>query len=599
MGAGPGLGDPQMIPTGHTDLVLATIGEEFGWLGIFVVLVTLGLVIVRSLRIATRAPGDYTFFLVLGLTITLAAQALLIACGLLGLLPLSGVVTPFLSFGRSSMLANCLAIGVVLAVAERARGPSCSFARPVRWVKVVLVLAGFAVLSRAAWVQVVRADETLTAASLTLQGDGARRYTYNPRLLAAARRSSAAPFSIATACRLRRAGAAELTRHKETFAHLGINLDEACPPRDGRCYPFGGSLFHVIGDWNTQRNWAASNTSFVERDADRDLRGYDDGAKVIEITNARTAATQATIRRDYRALVPLVRHRYEPDHPAVVALRQGVHDVKTTIDVRLQLRAAWTLERHIRDNKYSRGAIVVLDPASGDVLASVSYPWPSKDPAAASVEEDAKAHPLSIARATGCIRLDDIQAGDRDGSAASGSVARADGVHVPSSARFARGDPASRLDASDSRRRTGQVAARLRGDDPRHRRILQRLFRAARRARRTTGARGDIGHVPHRRRGTGDGGELRKALRSRPTARAKCWRRRCGWRWWRERSRQAASSRSRLVTTGSRTEDGGSRAEAGEARTRNRRRSRMPPKPGCARWTGGWRRRSQERCVRW
>ncbi len=395
-GTGPGLGDPQMIPAGHTDLVLATIGEEFGWLGIFVVLVALGLVIMRSLRIATRAPGDYTFFLVFGLTITLAAQALLIASGLLGLLPLSGVVTPFLSFGRSSMLANCFAIGVVLAVAERARGPvRPSFARQVRWVRVALVIAGLAVLSRAAWVQVVRADETLTEASLTLQGDGARRYTYNPRLLAAARTIERGTILDRQGVPLASSRLAELTKHKDTFAHLGINLDEACPPREtGRCYPFGGSLFHVVGDWNTQRNWAASNTSFVERDTDRDLRGYDDGAKVVEIRNARTGVAQATIRRDYRALVPLVRHRYQPDHPDVVALRQGVRDVMTTIDVRLQLRVARALERHIRENRYSRGAIVVMDPANGNVLASVSYPWPSKDQAAASVEDDAKAQPL-------------------------------------------------------------------------------------------------------------------------------------------------------------------------------------------------------------
>ncbi len=75
-------------------------------------------------------------------------------------------------------------------------------------------------------------------------------------------------------------------------------------------------------------------------------------------------------------------------------MRQGVRDVMTTIDVRLQLRAARALERYIRENRYSRGAIVVMDPASGNVLASVSYPWPSKEPAAANVEDDAKAQPL-------------------------------------------------------------------------------------------------------------------------------------------------------------------------------------------------------------
>jgi cell division protein FtsW (lipid II flippase) len=376
-GTGPGLGDPQMIPAGHTDLVLATIGEEYGWYGVLVVLLTLGLVVWRSLRIALRAPGDYTFFLVLGLTITLAAQALLIAAGLLGLLPLSGVVTPFLSFGRSSMLANCAAIGIVLAVAERARGPvRAPFARPVRWVSIVLLVAAGTVLVRAFWVQVLRGDETLTAASLTLQGDGARRYTYNPRLLAAARTIERGTIRDRNGVPLAFGRREDARKWQATFDQLGVRLDPACQAGEARCYPFGGLTFHLLGDWNTQRLWAASNTSFVERDSDRALRGYDDGARAVQVTNTRTGAATYTIKRDYRALVPLVRHRYEPEHPQVLALHQAARDVTTTIDVRLQMRIARTLERHIRENHYTRGAVVVIDPASGALLASVSYPWP-------------------------------------------------------------------------------------------------------------------------------------------------------------------------------------------------------------------------------
>ncbi len=69
-----------------------------------------------------RAPGDFTALLAIGVVLALGVQALVIGGGLLGLIPLTGVVTPFLSYGRSSMLANCFAIGVVLAVARR-RGP--------------------------------------------------------------------------------------------------------------------------------------------------------------------------------------------------------------------------------------------------------------------------------------------------------------------------------------------------------------------------------------------------------------------------------------------------------------------------------------------
>jgi len=398
-GSGPGLGDPQIIPAGHTDLVLATVGEELGWIGVLVVLLTLGVIIYRALRIATRAPGDFTFFLVLGLTVTLAAQALLIAAGLLGLLPLSGVVTPFLSFGRSSMLANCLAIGIVLAVSERARGPvRAPFVRPVRWVGIVFLTAASLVLLRAAWVQVVRADETLVAASLTLQGDGARRYTYNPRLIAAARTIGRGTIFDRHGVPLASSRPEELLRQKAALDALGVRLDTACPERESRCYPLGGVAFHVLGDWSTQRNWAARNTSFVERDSDRDLRGYDDHAKVVEVANARTGVPTPTIVRDYRALIPLVRYRYEPSHPAVLAIHRGVRDVTTTLDARLQVRVARALERHIREHRYTHGAVVVLNPADGSLLASVSYPWPNDGPRPAGSRDAADQEWLDRAR---------------------------------------------------------------------------------------------------------------------------------------------------------------------------------------------------------
>src|SRR5438270_336663 len=81
----------------------------------------------------------------------------------------------------------------------------------------------------------------------------------------------------------------------------------------------------------------------------------------------------STIRRDYRELVPLLRHRYQPDDPAVAALRRRSHDVRLTIDAGLQIRVAAIIEAHA--NKASgKAAAVVLDPDTGAVLASVSYP---------------------------------------------------------------------------------------------------------------------------------------------------------------------------------------------------------------------------------
>src|SRR5262249_54087142 len=116
-GSGEGLGSPAAIPQGHTDFVLAALREELGWVGLIAFVSLYAFVCWRCLRIARSAPGDFTTLLAVGVVLVLSVQALVIAGGLLGLIPLSGVVTPFLSYGRSSMAANCAAIGIVLSVA--------------------------------------------------------------------------------------------------------------------------------------------------------------------------------------------------------------------------------------------------------------------------------------------------------------------------------------------------------------------------------------------------------------------------------------------------------------------------------------------------
>ena len=105
-GTGIGLGEPQLVPAAHTDLVLAAVGEEWGFLGIAAVFALYALVVYRAIRAALRARSDYEFFLAAGLAAATALQILLIAGCALGVLPLSGVVTPFLGYGRSSMLSN-------------------------------------------------------------------------------------------------------------------------------------------------------------------------------------------------------------------------------------------------------------------------------------------------------------------------------------------------------------------------------------------------------------------------------------------------------------------------------------------------------------
>jgi cell division protein FtsW (lipid II flippase)/cell division protein FtsI/penicillin-binding protein 2 len=396
-GSGAGLGSPNTIPEGHTDFVLAAIGEELGWVGLAIVVALYAFVCWRSLRIAARAPGDFSTFLVVGLVLVLGVQALVIAGGLVGLMPLSGVVTPFLSYGRSSMLANCVAVGVVLSVARRQSAERAHMRRPLRLVAAVLSLAGAAVLTRAAWIQVVHADDLAAASSLTEQADGGYRFEYNPRLLTAARTLTRGTIYDRNGLPLATSRSDETAALSATYENAGGVAVSDCAPPSSRCYPLGGLAFHLIGDWTHQTNWAARNSSYLERDNDARLKGYDDRAQLVEVVNPRTGRRGQALRRDLGALLPLVRQRYRPGSRAVVAIRSQPRDVKTTLDARLQVRVAAALRDGIAAGRFARGAAVVLDAATGELLAAASYPWPTEQMIDSAGMEEAAADGRSTA----------------------------------------------------------------------------------------------------------------------------------------------------------------------------------------------------------
>ena len=404
-GAGLGFGDPQLIPAGHTDLVLAAVGEELGLPGLLVVFTLSALLAHRALRIALDAPGDYTFFLALGLGLNVVFQLLLISAGLLGLMPLTGVATPWLSYGRSSMLANFVAFGILLAISERSTGRAGKpeFEPAVRWLTAALALLFAVVIGRVVFVQVVRADQFAASSALTVQADGARRFQYNPRLLEVARLIIRGTITDRNGVPLATSRRADLEAHAQELEELGVKAAEACPDPEARCYPFGGLTFHLLGDWRTQVNWAASNTSFVERDSDARLRGYDDRARSIEVADPRDGSRTKVLRRDLSEIVPLLRHRYQPDHEAVRRILDRPRDVRLTIDMRLQVKVAEALESGIERAGRQDGAAVVLS-ETGELLAAVSYPWPMASagspvrPATAQAPDDASDRLLDRAR---------------------------------------------------------------------------------------------------------------------------------------------------------------------------------------------------------
>ncbi len=377
-GMGIGLGDPQLVPAAHTDLILAALGEEWGYLGVAAVFALYALVVWRAIRAALRARTDYEFFLAAGLAAATALQILLIAGGALGVLPLSGVVTPFLSYGRSSMFANFAVIAILLAISARGSDESRSipFRGPMRAAAVLFTIGAGAILAKAAYVQVFRSGPTMGEGTLVVQADGARRYQYNPRLTDIMRDIPKGTIYDRNGLPLATSNWDELEKHRAQYKALGVDIDRACRKTDQRHYPFGGLMFDLLGDLRTRTRWAASNTSFVERDSARRLRGYDERPTLVEVKNPTTGKMDRVVKYDYRELLPLVRHRHDPQNPAVRAVLDRPRDVKMSVDATLQVRLGQILAAQLKQAGQDKGAAVVMDPSTGDLLAAVSYPLP-------------------------------------------------------------------------------------------------------------------------------------------------------------------------------------------------------------------------------
>jgi cell division protein FtsI/penicillin-binding protein 2/cell division protein FtsW (lipid II flippase) len=354
-GSGPGWGDPEMIPAGNTDLVLPAIGEEWGFLGVAAVFLLFAFLITRALNTAVRAATHYGLFLALGLASLIAFEMLLISSGVLGALPLSGVVSPFLSSGNTAMLANFLVFALLLSISadRREREPEALLHVPVNWFKGALALASLALLVMAARYQVFQDAAYLARDAHSFEQDGVKRPQHNPRLNSLAREIPRGTIYDRNGIPLATSDWQELERHRADYTALGISLDQAASRFESRHYPFGSAFAKVVGDLRTGDNFHATNASLVEHDSNPTLQGY-----------------------DYTELAGLVRQRHQPGNPAIARVLARDRNVRLTLDARLQVRAQQILEKHLRQARLEKGSIVVMSAATGDVLALVSAPAP-------------------------------------------------------------------------------------------------------------------------------------------------------------------------------------------------------------------------------
>jgi len=124
LGKGLGNGQPFWTPLVQSDLVFTSFGEELGLTGVMALLLLYGLFVQRGLRTAMLVKDDYSKLLASGLSFMFALQVFVIVGGVTNLIPLTGITTPFLSQGGSSLIASWLLVAVLARLSDAARRPA-------------------------------------------------------------------------------------------------------------------------------------------------------------------------------------------------------------------------------------------------------------------------------------------------------------------------------------------------------------------------------------------------------------------------------------------------------------------------------------------
>ncbi|MDQ0991910.1 FtsW/RodA/SpoVE family cell cycle protein [Streptomyces sp. V3I7] len=125
LGTGWGQGHSEQIRfAANSDFILATFGEELGLAGLMAILLVYGLIVERGARTALAARDPFGKLLAMGLSGAFALQVFVVAGGVMGLIPLTGMTMPFLAYGGSSVIANWALIGILIRISDTARRPA-------------------------------------------------------------------------------------------------------------------------------------------------------------------------------------------------------------------------------------------------------------------------------------------------------------------------------------------------------------------------------------------------------------------------------------------------------------------------------------------
>ena len=420
-GQGWGEGKPSLVPAFHTDMILSSIGEQLGWIGLLMVVIALAVLLRKMAVIGYQVGHPFAFYLCLGFSIVIGVQFFIIALGSSGIIPLTGVTVPFLSFGRVSMILNLAAFGIVLSfcnsikeetiVSTSVRQKSVEqYSYPIAMVTMVFLFFAVSTLFIWQYYQLWKRNSTLIRPAYVINNQGAPVVEYNPRIGLLVRNMYAGRIYDRKGILLATSDKSEIT--PEIYTSLGIDqkeLDNMLKRNQRRYYPMGEHMFFMVGDQNEGLMFAYDENHPVGYMAEAQhlsyLRGFDNvmydktGKPIkVELKTDRLKESAYLAPKD-TVSDPILLRNYEPllkylkdgiDGKKVEQhnkkVKEEMYDLHLTVDAALQIDLQNSIANYMQEKHKGSGhfhlmrvSAVVIDAENGDLLASANYPLPDYD----------------------------------------------------------------------------------------------------------------------------------------------------------------------------------------------------------------------------
>ena len=421
-GQGLGEGNPNLVPAHHTDMIFTSIGEEMGWIGLLFIIFVLALLMYRSMLAGKRNGNPFAFYLAAGIAIVTGVQFLVITLGSVGVIPLTGVAVPFLSFGRVSMIMNMAAFGIIFAISQNRATRNQEeriekkYGLMIETCKYAYSLAALVLLGTLFYYQFsigsisLGRNQTLIKPALMANTQGQRMVVYNPRISVMMRALDAGNIYDRNGLLLATNDREQVRENLRSFIDAGIaeeDVNRRIRQHRRRYYPFGEHLFFWLGDFNQQHILWGENINdprgyIAERRHLAALRGFErlqydenDEVKLIHL-DARAQRASPFLPPTERSDIRFVDYDYSFLLPFLKAgvnsrrverfnnRRERDRDITLTVDATLQTRMQKAIADYVASNPNfnqrmrdrMRVSVVVMNAQNGHLLASANYPLP-------------------------------------------------------------------------------------------------------------------------------------------------------------------------------------------------------------------------------